>query len=119
MGAIENVKEVAKLVKDLGNMELYQQILDLQGEIMDLTQVNREFQKQVQELQEKLTQVGQMTFRSPFYFQNGDDVPYCPRCWEADKRAIHYPEPFRAVAGPIYTCPQCKHDIVHPRRQRP
>ena len=29
MGAIDNVKEVARLVKDLGNMELYRQILDL------------------------------------------------------------------------------------------
>ena len=27
MGAIDNVKEVAKLVKDLGNMELYRQIM--------------------------------------------------------------------------------------------
>ena len=27
MGAIDNVKEVAKLVKDLGNMELYRQML--------------------------------------------------------------------------------------------
>jgi len=117
MGAIENVKEVAKLVKDIGNMELYRQILDLQGEIMELTQANREYQKQVEVLQEKLEQIGQMTFQSPFYFQNGDDVPYCPRCWEFDKRAIHLSEPVHVAAGPRYACPQCKNVIIHPRKQ--
>lgn len=117
MGAIENVREVAKLVKDLGNMELYRQILDLQGEIMELTQANRELQKKVKELQDKLTQVGKMTFRSPFYYADGDDVPYCPRCWEVDKQAIHLSEPIHVASGPLYNCPQCKHEIVHPRRQ--
>jgi len=67
MGAIDNVKEVAKLVKKLGNMELYQQILDLQGEIMDLTQANRELRENVQKLEDKLSQVKTMNFNSPFY----------------------------------------------------
>ena len=117
MGAIDNVKEVAKLVKDLGNMELYRQILDLQGEIMELTQGNRELQTQLQELQDTLSQVGQMTFRSPFYYADGDEVPYCPRCWEVDKRAVHFPPPFHSAAGPVYTCPECKRRIVHPRER--
>jgi hypothetical protein len=115
MGAIDNVKEVAKLVRELGNMELYRQILDLQGEIMELTQANRELQTKVRELEETLNQVGQMEFRTPFYYAEGDDIPHCPRCWEVDKKAVHYPDPFRSAAGPVYTCPQCKHDIIHPR----
>lgn len=117
MGAIDNVKEVAKLVKDLGNMDLYRQILDLQGEIMELTQANRELQMQLQEFRDTLSKVGQMTFRSPFYYAEGDEVPHCPRCWEVDKRAVHFPPPFRGVTESVYTCPQCKHEIFHPKEQ--
>src|SRR3989338_10615893 len=113
MGAIDNVREVAKLVKDLGNMDLYRQILDLQGEIMELTQENRELREKVQELESKLKQNSQMIFRSPFYYATGDDVPHCPRCWEVDRKAIHYPYPFQSAAGPSHTCPGCKHNIIH------
>ncbi len=115
MGAIDNVKAVAKLVKDIGNMELYRQILDLQGEIMELTQANRELQTKVTELENTLTQVDHMEFRSPFYYIEGDEIPHCPRCWEVNRRAVHYPEPFRSAAGPRYDCPECKTTIIHPR----
>ena len=115
MGAIENVKEVAKLVKDLGNIELYRQILDLQGEIMELTQANRELQTQITRLEDTLSAVGKMTFRSPFYYSSGDDVPHCPRCWEVDRKAVHLPPACPTMAGPIYTCPQCEREIIHPR----
>jgi hypothetical protein len=116
MGAIDNVKEVAKLVKDIGNMDLYRQLLDLQGEIMELTQTNRELQSKVAELQETLVTVGKMVFRSPFYFAEGDNVPHCPRCWEVDRRPVHYPSPFQSMAGPVYTCPQCEKEVIHPRK---
>ena len=118
MGAIDNVKEVAKLVKDLGNMELYRQILDLQGEIMELTQANRELQTKLTELENTLTQVGKMEFRSPFYYADGDNVPHCPRCWEVNKHAVHFPPPRSTGVGPWYDCPECKWSIAHPRSQR-
>ena len=118
MGAIDNVKEVARLVKDLGNMELYRQILDLQGEIMELTQANRELQAKVTELENTLTQVDQMEFRPPFYYTEGDEIPHCPRCWEVNRRAVHFPPPHRTVGGPLYNCPECNCKICHPRSRR-
>ena len=118
MGAIDNVKQVAKLVKDIGNMEIYRQILDLQGEIMELTQTNRELQTKLTELENTLTQVGKMEFISPFYYADGDDVPHCPRCWEVNRRAVHFPPPANATGGPLYDCPECKCSIYHPRSRR-
>ena len=112
MSAIDNVKEVAKLVRDLGNMDIYRQILNLQGEIMDLTQTNRELQTKIRDLESTLNQVGKMEFRTPFYYAEGDDIPHCPRCWEVDKKAVHYPAPFPSGAGPVYICPQCERKII-------
>ena len=116
MGTIDNIKEVAKLVKDIGNMELYQKILDLQGEVMELTQANHDLQTRVRELDDIVSKAGRMTFRSPFYYLDGDPTPLCPRCWEVDKNAVHYPEPRSTAIGPRYVCLECKRDIVHPRK---
>ena len=118
MGAIDNVKEIVKIVGKLDNIDLYRKILDLQSEVMALTQANQELTGKVRELDEKLLQVDKMTFRFPFYYAEGDDVPYCPRCWEGNKKAIHYPEPLIGEFGPIYTCLECKSRIVHPRAHR-
>lgn len=115
MGVIDNVNDVAKLVKDLGNMDLYRQILDLQGEIMELTQTNRDLQTKVSELKHTLIQIRKMKFRSPFYYADGDNVPHCPRCGEVDKQSVHFPEPLSVHVGIRYDCPQCKTTIIHPR----
>jgi len=116
MGAIDKVKGIVQLVQKLDNLELYRQILDLQGEILELTQENRELQTRVRELEDTLTKVGEMEFRSPFYYAEGDAIPHCPRCWEVDKRAVHYPPPFLSTAGPHYQCPECGASIIHPRK---
>ena len=116
MGALDNIKEVANLVKEIGNMDLYRQILDLQDEIMEITQSNRDLQMNIQALEEIINISSTMRFHSPFYFVDGDKIPHCPRCWEGDKKAIHYPPPFQSGAGDIHTCPECKHEIIHPRR---
>ena len=71
MGAIDNVKEVAKLVKDIGNMELYRQILDLQGEIMELTQANRELKSRVAELKDTSQHGRQHDFPAPLLLCRG------------------------------------------------
>jgi hypothetical protein len=119
MGLIENVKELAALAKAAGNTELYRQILDLQVEVMDLTQANRELQECIHNLEEAREQAERMTFRPPFFYTDDDEIPHCPRCWEVDHKAVHYPEPFRSAAGPVYTCPECDKEIIHPRDHSP
>jgi hypothetical protein len=43
MGIVDNIKDVAKTVRQIDNIELYKQILDLQGEGMELVEENNEF----------------------------------------------------------------------------
>ena len=37
MSIIENTKEIAELVKKLGNIDLYKRIVELQGEIIEIS----------------------------------------------------------------------------------
>jgi len=116
MGIIENIKDIGNLVQKMGNMDLYRKIIELEGEVVGLTRENLEMEKKIEELNTLLETKKAMTFRPPFYFQEGDSQPFCPKCWEADRKAIHLDGPSDVLAGPRYDCPNCKNHFIYPRR---
>ena len=89
MSIISDAKEIAELVKKLGNVELYKKIVELEGEIIEITRKNNELQQQTDDLKKIIEAETSLEFRSPFYYRQDDNIPLCPRCWEADKKAIH------------------------------
>lgn len=89
MGLVENIKDAADLAKKVGDIELYRKIVHLESEVMELTREKRQGEQKIEELLKQLALKGKMTFKQPFYFQNGDTVPFCPRCYEKDSQAIH------------------------------
>jgi transposase-like protein len=50
---------------------------------------NKELKRQAADLTEKLTFQASLTFRSPLYYATNDSTAYCPRCWEAERKAVH------------------------------
>lgn len=56
---------------------------------------------------EQLKLSGDLFFTPPLYYANNDKTPFCPRCWEKDKNAIH------VILGERghYYCPECKRDF--------
>ena len=118
MGILDNAKEIADLIKKAGDIELYRKIIELEGEIIDLTRENRDLVENNRELRELLDIKDKLTYRKPFYYQEGDDVPYCPRCWESDRKCVHVIGPDISIEGPVYRCPGCKFWTVHPIESR-
>jgi hypothetical protein len=108
VGLIENIKEVADVIKKAGDVDLYRKIVESEGEIIELTRENRRLEEKVQELEKKLALRGVMHFKEPFYCQEGDQTPYCPACWETKQVAVHvtliYDEPIETR----WDCPHCK-----------
>jgi len=112
MSIIDNVKEIAVLVKKLGDIELYRRIVELEGEVIELTQEKREFEEKIQTVEKKLAFSKKMTFRAPFWYAEGDNIPYCPRCWESDRIAIHLDGPHDIPGDkPFYRCLNCKNNF--------
>jgi hypothetical protein len=109
MGTIENVKEMAILIENLGDLDLYRRILDLQGETIDLTGAKRSLEEENRELKKQLEFGKKMQFNEPFWYTEGDHVPYCPSCLESKKLAIHLHEEGRMSGGHRYDCPRCNH----------
>src|SRR5258708_39238768 len=89
MGVLDNVKEVGGLVKKIGDIVLYRKSVNAEGEVMELTRQLRIAQERVRELAGALSFKQKLVFKVPFYFADGDLVPYCPRCWEVAQKSVH------------------------------
>ena len=108
MSIVSNAKEIADLVKKLGDIELYRKIVELEGEIIELTRQNHSLEIRVQELTKTLTISQSLTFKEPFYYSEDSHVPFCPKCWEGDKIAIHLFNKGIYENETQYECTHCK-----------
>ena len=105
MSIIANAKEVAELVKKLGDIELYRKIVELEGEIIELTREKRELEDELEKAKFLLETSHDMKWKQPFYFVEGDTIPYCARCWEAEKIQVHLTKT-GTISYP-WKCPKC------------
>lgn len=104
MGIVDNVKEVADLVKKMGDVELYRKIIELEEQVFSLNRTNREQEDEIAALHMRLSFSSSLTYKSPFYYADEDPVPFCPKCWESESKAIHLVGWDRN-----FECPQCYH----------
>lgn len=91
MSIIMNAKEIADVVQKLGNIELYRKIVELEGQIIELTRENHALSEQVGELQRQLSMKGQLQYEEKMYWLvDGErkDGPYCQRCYDVDRKLV-------------------------------
>jgi hypothetical protein len=112
MNIIEDIKEIADLAKKYNDEELNQKIAKLEGEIVELTLQIGSLEEETQELKRTFSVIKKMKFKKPFFFQEADPIPFCPRCWEKERKPVHLLGPVRVTAGLRYGCPNCKEFFV-------
>ena len=115
MGLIENAKDAAKLVQQIGNLELYEKLVSVQTDAMSLLDENWKLKDEVRTLKEQLAVQKQLlnigddlefVEDGGFYVRKseraaGKNIPYCPICWKSDKVDI----PLHPGAGVgLYSC---------------
>jgi hypothetical protein len=102
MGLIETAKDAAKLVQQIGNIELYEKLVAIQQDAMSILDENWKLKEQVgflkQELEKQqrfLTIDADLEYVEDggFYIRNSDkeagrNIPYCPLCWRVDKALV-------------------------------
>lgn len=108
MSIVSDVKEVADLIKKIGDVELYRKIVELQGEVTDLSTENYTLRQENQELKRSLKLGKEMTYKKPLYYIEPDPNPFCPKCWEVDKVAVHMITALRDQGKTHHYCPNCK-----------
>jgi len=113
MSAVENVKEIADLIKRFNDIELNRRILNLENEVLDLSHERRRAEEKVKDLERALRFKGDLVFRTPYYWLDGDPVPHCSGCWESKNLAVHVLKVRIPGLGPQMQCPSCKYNYGH------
>ncbi len=102
MGLIENAKDAAKLVQQIGNIELYEKLVSLQQDAMSILDENWKLKDEVRSLKEQLQQSQKLSeidadmqfVPDPGFFikkseeKAGKYIPYCPVCWKSDRKDV-------------------------------
>jgi len=119
MSIIDNVKEILSIVQKLDDIELYRKIVELEGEIIELTREKREVEEKLAQIQRSQEIIEKLKFDSPFYTTDEGPELYCARCVEADRRAIHLVNTGdHKLRRRIWECPHCKTRYVDTRPGR-
>ena len=105
MGLYEGIKDVAKIVQQADNLELYRQLLDLSAQALDmqatinkLTEENAELKKK-QDIEERIQRHQELYITLK---DEGDDIYYCSHCWDNDRKLIQ----MQKCHGEC-SCPHC------------
>jgi hypothetical protein len=73
----------------MDNVPLLQKILDLQQSSFALVEENHDLRVRVRDLEEALRRRESLTFREGYCWREGDPIPFCPKCFEGDGKAVH------------------------------
>ena len=91
MSVIDDAKSIASLIKKAGNMELYEKMINLRGEILHLEEENLQLKKDLKKLKKDQDIKNNTVYEKPYYWlKKGDDKdgPYCQKCYDDDGKLI-------------------------------
>jgi len=109
MSLIETSKTVYDLAKKAANVELQRQVMQLREEALELQEETLKLRKENLMLKEKIELQEKVKFKRKVYFRDGDEVPFCPYCFERSNLLIHLSEarPFVDGRNALYICQEC------------
>jgi hypothetical protein len=116
MDPLSTLKKIRKIIRTTNDRELVRLILDLQKEIFAIESYNLELASELASLKQQLNLPARMHTRPPsdYYFQDGDDVPFCPKCWESRGSAIHLQAPVSSGGRIRRECQVCRETYWEP-----
>jgi hypothetical protein len=98
MGIIDSTKELAKLAQQIGNIEVYNQVIALQSQVMELMSDNmkardelRASQDEIRTLRDNAELAKSLNHDGERYWLTKDgrkDGPFCSTCWDIDSKLV-------------------------------
>jgi regulator of replication initiation timing len=111
MGVFDNLKTIGNVLKEVGKIELYQQLLEASANLLELQNENAKLKTKLTQLEEKLKNKDDLIPINNAYWKKSDnDGPFCTRCWDKNTDLI------RMVNNQdiTYYCPECKNSYKGP-----
>lgn len=111
MGLYEGIKDVAKVLQQADNVELYMKLLDLCAQALDLQEENMKLREEVKELKYLQDLTDDIEYHvDAFVTRKSDTKPirYCAACWAGRKILV----PLQNIQWDNLECPLCKARVI-------
>jgi hypothetical protein len=109
-GVFKTLKEGADAIREAKNLELYERMLAVYGDVMELVEKNRELADENRSLKEQLTVKANLVFDGEKYWLERDgkkEGPFCSICHDIDSKLVRM-RAYRDVRGTLgHTCDFC------------
>jgi hypothetical protein len=109
--AVQGLREIADLVRKYNDYPLYEKIIYLQDQVLELSCDRSALMDENDGLKTRLNERTATVFRNPYYYAAGDEVPLCPRCYETTEQQlrVHLTHPASEMShGFGRVCRNCK-----------
>lgn len=111
--AVKKLSEMASKSKNIelreGILELREQLIESKDALLDVKEENSSLRAENVKLKKELEgKLPQLQFQNGLYYAPSDDIPFCPSCFDDQKKRIHLQLISNALKLPEYTCPVCK-----------
>jgi hypothetical protein len=99
--ALENVRSILEIAQRFGDVELKRRIVDLEDQVAQLARERRRLEELNEEQQRQLEIRTKTSFKNPYWYEEGDDVPLCPKCYESSgyQLRVHLTHPAEHWGG--------------------
>lgn len=108
---IPKYKEIVDLIKKGATIEAQEKIMELKEFVLDLQEDNLALRKRITELELELATKVNLRFERNVYFKEGDNIPFCPYCYESENKLIHVVGPHKLSNSELswlsWSCPDC------------
>jgi hypothetical protein len=105
---INAAKEVYNAVQKYNDVPLMKHVVELQQAVLDLQTELIAAKKQLDDALAKLDVRHSMHKRGAYFYKDGDEEPFCPKCWQQDDRLVYLPAlTTSSTFGKIRQCIVC------------
>jgi hypothetical protein len=111
MDAVKGAAEIAEIIKKYNDVPLYEKIITLQGQIMSQSVQMMELTSENNQLKQQLATQTKTEFRNPYFYEEGNEVPLCPKCYSSSGNKLRIPlthPPEDRAGGNGRECRNCK-----------
>lgn len=108
MAIKETTKAIVELAKKGMTIELEEKVMQLREEALELQEENLKLRTENIELKKKEELQEQVKFKRKVYYRDGDEVPFCPYCYDKEKSLIHLIFRYTDEGYEIHYCQGCK-----------
>lgn len=86
-------------------------VMEVQRQLVLIQEENRKLRFENEEMKNEKILSSQIEHKNNAYYKKGEDIPYCTRCYDVDKKLVTMSARIRLYSDTYtFVCPNCKNE---------